>query len=90
MGGRVEPEVAAVAGEADAERHLARRRCGELAVHRGRRDEGPSVYLPTEIWFGSLLRRGRELRRRPELGPEMGARLGRLLLGCSDASGLAV
>lgn len=34
MGGRVEPEVAAVAGEADAERHLARRRCGELAVHR--------------------------------------------------------
>jgi len=32
--GRVEPEVAAVAGEADAERHLARRR-GARAVHGG-------------------------------------------------------
>jgi hypothetical protein len=41
-GGRVEAEVAAVAGEADAERHLARRRRGEV-VHRGRRDEAVVV-----------------------------------------------
>jgi len=34
--GRVEPEVAAVAGEADAERHLARRR-GARAVHEAAR-----------------------------------------------------
>ena len=38
VGGRVEAEVAAVAGEADAERHLAHRRWGEV-VHGGPRDE---------------------------------------------------
>lgn len=31
VGGGVEAEMAAVAGEADAERHLARRRGGEVA-----------------------------------------------------------